>query len=93
MIAITKGKVDSRRIDQILFQAAKVLGESTGEDYLILTGPPTVNFVVAAVWITLHGQCNLLVWDAFRSSYLVRTLDVPQIDHVLMRAAEGGDHE
>lgn len=93
IIAITRGKLDSRRTDQLLFAVAEAIHDSSPDDYLILTGPPIINFLVGAAWISMHGTCNLLVWDAFRSRYWLRSLDGPQIQYVMNRATEADDDQ
>lgn len=91
LIAVTRGKLDSRKTDQLLFEVAEAIHDSSPDDYLILTGPPLINFVVGAAWIAMHKRANILVWDAFRSRYSMRSLDVPQIQHVIERASEAND--
>ena len=89
IIPLTSGQVDTRDTDRILFDVARIIREATADDWLLLSGPPAIAFVVAAVWLHLHKVAKMLAWDAKAKKYLPRSINTAQIEIV----ADGGHYQ
>ena len=85
VIPLTSGQVDTRNTDRILQDVAPKILDAYPNDWLLLSGPPAVVFVVAAAWLFVHGNAKLLAWDAKAKRYLPRDLNERNVRSVLGR--------
>lgn len=72
LVFITEGLFDQFNIGGMYRYAVDALSNSSEDDYILPTGLPVMNMVVALVWARLHGKANLLLFS--RGSYIHRVI-------------------
>jgi hypothetical protein len=63
LVWITKGYVSFQSLDRVKYSIIEKIKDSSAEDWLLLSGTIIINVIAATVWLAIHGQVKLLVFD------------------------------
>lgn len=71
---VTSGNYPVFKSDRLMEEVVRALVHSTEADYLLFSGSSFVAGLCLAVWMTMHKECEALLWDPKQSSYVPRKL-------------------
>lgn len=82
--ALTKGNVNPLRLDRLNDAIAEgIVLYTQPDDYLIISGTPTVPTMCVLLWMMQHGRCNILQWNATQREYEKTTLVMEDLKFLL----------
>jgi hypothetical protein len=74
--AISVGRIETFKLDQLAAQVTAALKDSRPEDWLITTGHMVLGIFAAVEFIRRHNRLNLLIWHAKLHKYIPRVVRV-----------------
>jgi hypothetical protein len=94
MRPVTQGNYPIFKTVRLTEEIITALIESKQTDYLALSGSGFVAALCLLIWMTLHKECNVLLYDPRQNSYVPRRLKrseiIVQIEQLRDRAAANG---
>lgn len=87
LIPLTKGETNPFKPDRIASSVGSILRQASEDDYVLVSGMPTVVGVVMAIWLTKFKKIQLLQWSMRQQDYELVTLYRETID----RASNQGE--
>lgn len=89
---ISKGRIESFKMDILCATALDALKDSRPDDWLITTGHMVLGIIAAVEFIRRHNRLNLLIWHAVHHRYIPRILhldigaglDEPSLKEILV---------
>ena len=83
VVSITAGYVSMGSLDRVLFDVIDKLKKSSAEDWLLPSGLIAVNLVAVAVWLRMHGELRMLLWDRKYDTYRQMKATGEHIDYLI----------
>jgi hypothetical protein len=74
MRPITSGNYAIFKSTRLLEEIVVALASSEETDYLAFSGAAFVGAMCLAVWLTMHKQCNVLLFDPRQNNYVPRVV-------------------
>ncbi len=76
LVPVTSGNYPVFQTQRMLEEIAEALRISSADDFLLMSGSSVVASLCIAVWLAMHEQVNLLVFERKhgRQRYVVRTV-------------------
>lgn len=71
---VTMGNYPIFKVDRLTEEIIETLLHSKQEDYLLLSGTAVVAGLCMLVWMELHGEANILLWDRSENKYVLKTV-------------------
>jgi hypothetical protein len=88
---LTVGSVNILRPDRIADHLARGITRFVSrEDYLLFSGSPVINALALHLWLSMHGVCKTLTWDAKKREYSLATLTAEQLSSLIERELARG---
>jgi hypothetical protein len=78
LIYLTDGKQSPSKIHHQYREVSEVMKDAQAGDYLLLSGPASLNAIAASILAFKFGRINYLVFDAFTGSYNSRPILLDQ---------------
>jgi len=72
VVVLSTGLIDPFKVTKMYRQFSSMLSTSRAEDYILMSGPTTMNIIACAIFSALHGRINLLIWR--HGHYTKRTI-------------------
>lgn len=83
VIPVTVGYVSLGSLDRVIFDVASKLKDSSADDWLLPCGLIALNAIAAGIWMRLHGNLRLLLWDRKDDAYRTLTTDAGHLDFII----------
>lgn len=79
------------QVDRIAYHLARGIGRyvDSKDDYLLISGSPTIVALAVYFWLRKFGECNLLQWNAKARCYELSTVTTAQLGNLLDQAIMG----
>jgi hypothetical protein len=85
---ITSGNYPVFKSYRLTEEIARSLAYSTEDDYLLFSGSSFVAGLCAVVWLMMHRECKVLLWDPKQRAYVPRTVKRDEIRVLIERARD-----
>jgi hypothetical protein len=86
---LTIDNVNTLQVDRLARHLVRgIVNYVQPEDYLIFSGSPVINALALHLWISMHGECRTLNWDAKRREYKLKTLTKDHMAYLIQRQIE-----
>lgn len=72
VVVLSMGLIDPFKVTKMYRQFSSILSISEADDYILMSGPTTMNIIACAIFSALHGRINLLIWR--HGHYTKRTI-------------------
>lgn len=59
----TRGVLDFRNLPSYSQKLESYISLTEPDDFLLFSGPQIVCSIAFHIWMTLHGKCNVLLWE------------------------------
>jgi len=86
LVFLSEGNINRYAVTNIYRRFALILGDSSPEDYILITGLSVMSSVACAIFARLHGRLNLLLYKTSRGNekgyYIERIL---MLDELLVK--------
>lgn len=79
MRPITSGNYAIFKTTRLLEEVVSVLAASSDEDYLAFSGSAFVGALCLTVWLIMHKECNVLLFDPRQNAYVPRVIKRSEI--------------
>lgn len=76
---ITSGNYPIYKTARLADEIVAALMSSNKDDYLLLSGSSVVAGICMSVWLELHGEVHLLLWDPSQPAYVTRHIKRAEI--------------
>ena len=90
---LTKGREQNPLfVDRLNYHLAEGIGSyAKAEDYLLISGSPTINAMAVLLWVLKFGEVKLLQWNASpdRRCYELSTVTRENLEHLLEKFMTG----
>lgn len=73
---LTSGNYPIFRIERLQEEMIEILIHSQPSDYLLPSGGSVIVGMAMAIWLQLHKEVKLLLWDRARDEYVERRVDL-----------------
>jgi hypothetical protein len=84
---LTEGNVNPLRIDRLIGTLAQgIVRYTRADDYFLPSGTPMLVGSAFHLWLTFHGICKILQWNAKMRKYELSTVESENIDNLLEKA-------
>lgn len=83
VVPVTVGYVSLGSLDRVLFDVINKLKDSSPDDWLLPSGLIALNSIATGVWVRLHGNLRLLLWDRKDDTYRTLMADGGHIDYLI----------
>ncbi len=84
---VTSGNYPVFKTSRLQEEVAEALAYSQSSDFLLLSGSSVVASICIAVWLEMHGTCQILIWDRVEDEYVIRVLSKPEIATMVAEVA------
>lgn len=74
MMPLTRGQVNPFALDRHMVLIGPRLQTASEDDFLAISGLPSLNALVLVMWLTKFPQAKLLIWSVKAGKYLPITL-------------------
>lgn len=71
---VTNGNYPIFKTARLTEEIIEGLAQSTAEDYLLLSGANLIGALCMIVWLEMHGQVKVLLYDRPEDEYVVRVI-------------------
>ncbi len=86
---LTLDDVNTLQVDRLARHLSRgIVKYVQPNDFLIWSGSPVINALALHLWITYHGKCRTLNWDAKRRRYELKTLTLEHMNYLIDRQME-----
>ena len=76
---VTSGNYPVFKTARLIEEITDVLVYSEANDYILPSGSATIAAIVLTIWLEMHSQARILLWDRTQSSYVLREIDKQSI--------------
>ncbi len=76
LVFLTEGEQNRFKLNQLYTELGKKMLNARPDDYLMITGPTTVNIVASTLLVNRFGRVNFLIFDGFLGRYVSRPIDL-----------------
>jgi hypothetical protein len=76
---ITQGNYPIFKTQRLTEEVIKALLSSAPTDYLALSGSSFVAALCLSIWLILHRECNVLLYDPRQNAYVPRSIKRSEI--------------
>lgn len=81
---LTQGDVNPLAVDRLAYHLARGIVKFTkADDYLLISGTPTINAVALVLWLQTHKKARLLQWNAVKQDYELATMTLDNLNRQL----------
>ena len=89
LVPLSEGKVNSFQVSRLYREFSYILKESSPNDYLLISGLPTLNVIAASILARKHGRIRILQYEPELGTYRKREI---VIDNLIgeIKEPEGG---
>lgn len=71
---LTVGNINPFHLDRLARDlSVGIVQDATPDDYLLISGTPILSGLALHLWLTRHGACKVLQWDAKKQDYRLST--------------------
>lgn len=74
VVILTRGVQSRANVTGIVRTMTEPLNESTPEDWIMVSGPPTLNIVACVLFALKYSRLNLLIHMSHLNEYVPRTV-------------------
>lgn len=74
LVFLTQGTINRMKINNVFRQVATLMADADAGDYLLVSGPTTVNMVAASLLAYRFGRLNLLLYDGYAGRYMSHSI-------------------
>ncbi len=86
---LSLGDVNPLRVDRLSWHLARGIARfATEKDYLLISGSPVVNALALTLWLQMFQTCQLVLWDAKKSEYIISTVERENLANILQQHVE-----
>lgn len=83
---LTMGDINPLQPDRLAYHLARGIGGYTAEDdFLLVSGTPTVNALALVLWLQRWKKAKLLQWNAIEENYELSTITLSNLNRLLER--------
>jgi hypothetical protein len=90
---ITSGNYPIYKTERLLEEIVTAVLEASPEDYLLFSGSSVVAALCAVVWVLIHQQARILLWDRGARSYVLREINRDSIKLLIERIRLQGEEK
>jgi hypothetical protein len=80
LVYLTEGVLNRIQINNVYRIVAAALAGADRNDYLLITGPTTVNAVAASILGYRFGQVNYLIFDGYAGRYVSKPIYIDKLE-------------
>lgn len=85
---VTMGNYPIFKTRRLQEEIVSVLAYSEAQDYLLLSGSSMIAALCLAVWLSIHKQARVLMFDRSQNEYVMRVIDAEEIRLDVERAID-----
>jgi hypothetical protein len=85
---VTTGNFPIFKTTRLTAEIVDALVYSEADDYLLISGSSIIAAMCVSVWMELHKQANLLLYDRSRNEYVVRAIVRDELRMEINRALD-----
>lgn len=83
---LTIGNVNVLQLDRLTWTLAQGIAKYVKpEDFLLFSGTAIIPAMALLLWVTMHGQCKILLWNAKARDYRQYVITAEGIRELLSR--------
>ena len=80
LVFLTEGRLPNRyQLNEMAMVCGEELADASRDDYLLVSGPTTLNCIAAAILAHKHGKVNFLIYDQKQDKYTHRAIVLEHI--------------
>jgi hypothetical protein len=87
LVWLTEGPQNRFELNNMYRHVASVMADAQSGDYLLITGPTTVNVIAASILANRFGRINYLIFNAWKGKYVSVPIVLEQKEGIDVRAA------
>ena len=88
---LTLGDINPLQLDRLAYHLSRGIGKFTKkDDFILISGTPTVNAVALTMWLQMHKKAKVLQWNAKKSVYELSTITLDNLKRLLQRQVADG---
>lgn len=76
---VTMGNYPIFKTRRLQEQIASVLVHSQPTDYLLLSGSSMIAALCLGIWLNIHKEARILMWDRSQNEYVMRVVSTEEI--------------
>ena len=80
LVYLTEGTQNRFKINDLYRRIGKIMEDAGPGDYLLVSGPSTVNAIAASILAFKFGRVNYLVYDGNQARYISRPIILNQME-------------
>lgn len=74
LVDLTKGRWSRVNVTSMVREMEHTIRQSTKSDWLLISGPATINCIACVLFALHHRQLNLLIFSSRDNGYIPRTI-------------------
>ena len=74
LVPLTTGIQQTHSLTHMIREIEDTIANSSPLDWLLVSGPTTLNCIACVLFVRLHGRLNLLIYTSRQERYLSRTI-------------------
>lgn len=78
VVWLTEGPQNRFEINDVYRRIVPLMADAQAMDYLLITGPTTINVVAASILAHRFGRINYLLWNAWEGRYVSKPIVMEQ---------------